>query len=72
MARVRARFKVGSVVQLADGAEYVSMYADTEHQEWAKYTPNGTLMMNITAEGAIGTFRSGQTYGRTFEPTKAD
>lgn len=66
MNEIHARFKVGSVVQMPDGAEYVSLHADHEHQEWAKYTPSGTLMMNVTAKGAVGIFKPGQLYDLTF------
>lgn len=56
---LRAKFRCTFVQKNADGSELVQLNAvygdkDSVNAQWSKYTPNGSLNMSISLEGAQG------------------
>lgn len=63
---VRAMFTCTTVAKHADKSETAKFTAyrssPDDNVDWSKYTPSGSLDMQITAEGAQGFFEPGKRY----------
>lgn len=60
MRKVTLRFYVQSLTEHAGGNWTVVMapsYAHGANAEWAKYTPSGTITLNLSTEAAIDFYR---------------
>jgi hypothetical protein len=76
--KVRAKFRCTRVGTVHCGGEQfqeeVSLSpvssGSEENKEWSKYTPSGSITMNITAEGAVGVFKPGKEYFVEFTPAE--
>ncbi len=79
MARMRAKFKVVSVERY-DGCEVLNLSAvcansygpngESEDNDFARYTPSGSLKMNINNPELLGKFNPEEKYYLDF--TKAE
>lgn len=78
---VRAKFFVSSVTHLATPgsdpcatiklAPVFGSYGDgKDNESWSKYTPSGTIEMNVTNPTAIERFEPGKAYYVTFDPVE--
>jgi hypothetical protein len=69
---VRAKFTVHEKAARADGSATIRMspvYGE-ENRPWSKYTPSGSIEMNITNPPAAALFEPGKAYFVDF--TEAD
>lgn len=64
--KIRAKFQCHAVTKDSGKNEIVrftAVYGSGEaNKQWSKYTPNGTLEMTISEEGAQGRFEPGKEY----------
>ena len=61
---VVAKFKVDNI----QGTQVLmsAVAKDSENRDWSKYTPAGSISMNITNAGALDYFEVGNEYTLTF------
>lgn len=55
-----SKFKCISVTKY-EGAEHAKFEASKD-AEWSKFTPSGTIEINVTNENCFGAFAPGKTY----------
>lgn len=72
---VTARMSCNSSVQIGDNrqVQFAPVYSsdpDSPNYSWSKYTPSGSLMLNITNPAAYEQFEVGKTYELTFTPVE--
>lgn len=65
--QVRAKFKVDSITKHNGGNEEVRLSPvygkdGTANAAWSKYTPQGSVSLTITQDGAQGRFEPGKEY----------
>ena len=56
MNKVTLRFYVASVTEHAGGSHAVVLqpdYKDGANKDWSKYTPSGTITLNLSTEASV-------------------
>lgn len=80
MSKMRAKMYVNKIEQLMHGTEIIHMTpvvaksypndGTDENNTFAKWTPSGSLQLNITNTELIGTFKTGTEFYIDFTPVK--
>lgn len=84
MSVMRAKFKVGSLVENTDSTtgeknqEQVHLHAvyssdpESENAKWSKWTPAGSMNITINNPGAFGILKANQEYFLDFTPVEGE
>lgn len=74
MAQVNAKFRCETVIKGVDVETPTlrAVYGDGLNAQWAKYTPSGSIQMQIDNPGAQGFFQPGKEYIVMFWEAGAD
>lgn len=81
MSAMRAKFKINKVTTHHENFEELEFAAVTEKpfdaegksedNDFARWTPNGSLKMSITNSNLVGRFKEGQAFYLDFTPAES-